>query len=270
VTPQFGRNFLGHARPKALLVDYQHPVGFSEQEAFDMMVNVKMLSFRIFFADVGSGSTGFVGLTRRRVGAETGGCADIVHTTMMNGALKVDWKDVLVDRSGRRGTPWYYPRVRALGVANNMSISFEPFAGVDGEVSTAVEWEGASRTENLVAFCDDVGTIWGTLIVQVKVKERYDTLEIKPGEGRPGDTIRITSVLGAGSTLQPVSFNFRDKYRVKAVRFGSLPARSFQVTGPEDNQVLEAVVPSSVEREPIIVETDGGDLYSARADFVAR
>jgi hypothetical protein len=187
----------------------------------------------------------------------------------MNGALKVDWKDVLVDRSGRRRTPWYYPRVRALGVANGISISFEPFAGVDGEVSTAVEWEGASRTENLVAFCDDVGTIWGTLIVQVKIKERYDTLEMKPAEGRPGD-VRIASVLGARNTLQPVSFNYRDKYRVKAVRFGTVPARSFQVTGPEDNQVLEAVVPTAVEREPIIVETDGGDLYSTRADFLPK
>jgi hypothetical protein len=121
-----------------------------------------------------------------------------------------------------------------------------------------------------VAFCDDVGTIWGTLIVQVKIKERYDTLEIRPAEGRPGDTIRIASALGAGSALQPVSFNFREKYRVKAVRFGSLPARSFQVTGPDDSQVLEAVVPAGVEREPIIVETDGGDLYSTRADFVLR
>jgi len=268
VTPMFGRNFLAHARPKALLVDYQHPVGFSEQEAFDMMVNIKMLSFRIFFADVGSGSTGFVGLTRRRVGAETGGCGDVVHTTMMNGAFKVDWKDVLVDRSGRRGTPWYYPRVRALGVANGISISFEPFAGVDGEVSTAVEWEGAMRTENLVAFCDGVGTIWGTLIVQVKIKERYDTLEMQPRGGRAGDTIRIASVLEAGSTLQPVSFSFRDKYRVKAVRFGRAPARSFQVTGADDNQVLEAVVPAGVEREPVVVETDAGDLYSTRADFM--
>jgi hypothetical protein len=160
--------------------------------------------------------------------------------------------------------------LRALGVANGISISFEPFAGVDGEVSTAVEWEGAMRTENLVAFCDDVGTTWGTLIVQVKIKERYDTLEMQPAEGRPGDTIRIASVLGAGSTLQPVSFNFRDKYRVKAVWFGSLPARSFQVTGPEDNQVLEAVVPAGAEHEPVVVETDGGDLYSTRADFVPR
>jgi hypothetical protein len=188
----------------------------------------------------------------------------------MNGAFKVDWKDVLVDRSGRRGTPWYYPRVRALGVANGISISFEPFTGVDGEVSTAVEWEGAMRTENLVAFCDDVGTIWGTLIVQVKIKERYDTLEMQPSDGRPGDTIRIASVLEAGSTLQPVSFNFRDQYRVNAVRFGSRPTLGFRVVGPEDRQVLEAIVPVGAEREPLIVETNAGDLYSTRADFTVR
>jgi len=89
-------------------------------------------------------------------------------------------------------------------------------------------------------------------------------------EGRSADTIRIASVLRAGSTLQPVSFNFRDEHRLKAVRFGSVPARSFQVTGPEDSQGLEAVAPVCVEGEQIIVETDGGDLYSARADFALK
>ena len=261
MSPTLARNLLRFATPG--LADYRHPIGFSELEAWDSMVNVKSMALRIFFPDVGSGGTGALSISRRKGDSRTGRLGDILHTATGGNVFQIDWADTRLDRGGKVGAPWYYPRVKVLGYANGVQVSLEPFAGGDGQVSTAVDWEGASKSFDVTAFCDGVGTIYGTLMLIVTIKERFDSLALRSlGSGRWRIlNINMNTVL-PWRNLQPIAFSKED---ITTVRVGETPCDQWKIVTQQDDgtEAIEFTV-NPIAHGPVSILTATGEVWVMR------
>lgn len=272
MTPKWPANpFPLYAQRMAVGAMFNYPVGFLEDDIFDLWMNVKEMTisgFAVsanlggdpFFGAVGgafggvggviggagggtTAPTGISGRITRRVLTANPSCMPGRFTGSPNNFLVIDFARTRANRAGKLFHPYFDFRWVAGGFELGTRDTGSPVTGgltIEGYAHTPME-----------LFSNAPGI---SAVLTIKVTQRYDAIEMVPPFGRPGQMVRLHAPSNP-------DFRFVD---VQRVMFGDKINVPFSVA--DSGRALLAQAPNAAS-DVFVIYTAREDRYYPRNVF---